>query len=70
VSATLRTANDSITRVTPLMIMLTPTSVPTHGVYLKEIQGRHRAALCAVIVSPHFRSLMEMGASPDLHHWS
>jgi hypothetical protein len=28
VSATLRTANDSITRVTPLMIMLTPTSVP------------------------------------------
>ena len=28
VSVALRTANDSITRVTPLTIMLTPTSVP------------------------------------------
>jgi hypothetical protein len=27
-AVTLRTANDSITRVTPLMIMLTPTKVP------------------------------------------
>jgi len=26
--ATLRTANDNITRVTPLIIMLTPTNVP------------------------------------------
>ncbi len=31
-SETLRTANDSITRVMPLKIMLTPTSVPiAHG---------------------------------------
>jgi hypothetical protein len=27
-AAALRTANDSITRVTPLMIILTPTKVP------------------------------------------
>ena len=33
---TLRTANDSITRVTPLMIMLTPTRMP---IAQKELNG-------------------------------
>ncbi len=33
---TLRTANDSITRVTPLMIMLTPTRIP---IAQKELNG-------------------------------
>src|ERR1700719_1722746 len=57
-------------------------SILTHGLYPKELQERHHAAcscvswprntpaLCAVIVSPAFRRLMEMGASPDLRHWS
>ena len=38
-AATLRTANDNITRVTPLIIMLTPTSVPIAHI---ELEGHCR----------------------------
>ena len=38
-AAALRTANDSITRATPLMIMLTPTKVP---IAQTELDGHRR----------------------------
>ena len=38
-AATLRTANENITRVTPLIIMLTPTSVP---IAQTELEGHCR----------------------------
>jgi hypothetical protein len=44
VSATLRTANESITPVTPLMIMLTPTSLVLAGVVHLTVASREASS--------------------------
>jgi hypothetical protein len=71
--------NGDPTASMPKMISATPhkmdnveacRTIPDGACRAINTSSKRDELLSAVVVSPRFRRLMEMGASPDLRHWS